>query len=443
LTTAGEHSEAASSSGGEGGLHAAIAACAERFAESRDLHGILRDAVTLIREYIGLDRAGIFLFDEESREWHGVFGTDTDGSLRDERWIEIPRDPRHPFSRAAAGECYECFIEDFGATFPDDPFMKDVKNFCFVSLRAHNHLLGGISVDNLLTGRPIETDKREQLSRFARYVALAIENLQLLERTEAQNRQLTEELERRKKAEREREAVLEQLRRANEDLSDFAHVVSHDLKSPLHTINGMIDWLLEDYGDQLDEEGHEKLAIVQRRTHRMGDLIQGILQYSRMGRMELKLEEVDVPAVISEVAEIVGPPDGIRIRTEGTLPAVVYDPTQLHQVFQNLIGNAVKYMGSDEGTVTVSSRMHDGLVEFCVADTGRGIAEKDREKVFKMLQSLRSEKDEKSSGIGLAVVKKIVERNGGSIRLESEPGEGSRFYFTVPVNRKASNNDGE
>ncbi len=415
-----------------GGLDAAIAACAQRFAESRDLYVILKDAVSVIRDHIGLDRAGIFLFDAEKEEWHGVSGTDEDGKPRDERWIALPKDPQHPLLRAQRGEGDEFFVENFEAEFPADEFMRGVKNCYCIALRAHHHLLGGISVDNALSGWPIDNVTREKLRRFARYIALAIENLQLLGQLEGQNKLLREELERRERAEEEREAILKELQRAYEDLKDFAHVVSHDLRSPLQKINSMVDWITEDHREELPEEVAPKLASIQRHVNQMGELIRGVLDYSKAGKGEMNRRLVETDKVIEAVVDLVDPPLGMKVEVDSSFPMVFYDETQLRQVFLNLIGNAVKYMGKAHGHIYVTWSDADDMVEFCVRDTGRGIEEKDFERIFKMLKSLRQVGDSESTGIGLAVVKKIVERNGGEVRVESKVGKGSSFFFTIP-----------
>ncbi|MBN1269791.1 MAG: GAF domain-containing protein [Kiritimatiellae bacterium] len=391
-------------------LQAAIAECAQRFAETRDLYEILRDAVAVIRDQIGLDRAGIFLFDEDTHCWRGEAGTDVQGRERDERNLQIPVNPRHPLRRAEAGEGWEFFTADFEAEFPDDEFMRGVKNHYLVALRAHGHILGAISVDNLLTGRPIDEETREDLRRFARYVALALENLRLRDRLEAQN---------------------EQLQRANEELKDFAHVVSHDLKSPLQSTIAMAEWVEEDYGKSLDEEGLDKLNRIKLRLKQMGGLIEGILRYSRADKPGGEPQEIDTVELVGEIVEVLAPSPGIRIHVEPDLPKAVYDRTQLQQVFQNLLGNAVTYMDRPEGDIWVGFRDAGKAWEFTVRDTGHGIEEQHMDKIFRMFHSVGVSGLKESTGIGLAVVQKIVESNGGKVWVESKLGAGSCFHFTV------------
>lgn len=391
-------------------LHAAIAACAERFAETRDLFEILKSAVPVIRDYMGLDRAGIFLYDEHLRHWRGVYGVDEHGNLRDERNITITDNPRTPIARALAGEADEFFTEDFSVEFPDEKDMHGVRNNFFLALRAHGRLLGCLSVDNLLTQRPIEEKTREDLRRFARYIALAIENLLLLERLEGQNQELN---------------------RANADLQEFAHVVSHDLKAPLRGIASLAQWLKEDYGPVLGPEGVEQLELLGARSRRMQGLIDGILQYSQWGRKQMNVDVVSVKDVVGRVVDALAPPPAIRIHIDGVFPSIVYNQIQLEQVFQNLIGNAIMHMGKPAGEVWISAHEQPGQWEFRVRDTGVGIEPHLHERIFKMFQTLCPKDESENVGIGLSVVKKIVESNGGGVWVLSNKNEGSTFGFTV------------
>lgn len=386
-------------------LHAAIAECAEEFAASRDLYDILKHAVPIIRDHIGLDRVGIFLYDDVTRSWRGVYGTDTDGSLRDERSIAISSDPRMPIVRAAAGEGDEFFTEDFTGEFPDDEFMRGVKHHYFVTLKAHNRLMGAISVDNLLTGRPIDADTREDLRRFARYIALAMENLLLVD----------------------------DLRRANQDLKDFAHVVSHDLKAPLRGVRSLADWMQEDYADRLDDEGRKRLDLMVERIAHLQELIDGILKYSSVEHARVLIRKVDCAALVRHVVEMLAPPPEIKVTVSDHLPSVHFDQIQLEQVFQNLIGNAMAHLGKPSGHIGIACRDTGSAWEFRVTDDGVGIPEAEQRHMFTLFHSGGSRPDA-GSGVGLAVVRRIVEKQGGRLWVESAPGQGSAFFFTIQKN---------
>lgn len=229
-----------------------------------------------------------------------------------------------------------------------------------------------------------------------------------------------------------REKLLQELRRANTELSDFAYIVSHDLKAPLRAISSLAGWLAEDYGDKLDQSGREQLQLLLKRTKRMHNLIEGILTYSRLGRLKPTLVRIDSGEAARQVIEALSPPPGIAIRLEGRFPVIVYDRTHIEQLFQNLIGNAVKYLGRPQGEVVVSCADRGEHWEFSVRDNGPGIAPEHFERIFKIFQTLKPRDEVESTGIGLTIVKKIVEQYGGRVWVESQLGQGSTFFFTIP-----------
>jgi PAS domain S-box-containing protein len=236
----------------------------------------------------------------------------------------------------------------------------------------------------------------------------------------------------RKRAERVLEAKTQELERSNRELDEFAHVVSHDLKAPLRGISSLVAWIREDCGDSLPAASREHLELLGQRSRRMSELIDGILRYSEIGRQRSSLEWIDTRDVVQQTCDSLDPPDGIRIRIEGTLPVLVYDRTRLHQVFQNLIGNAVEHLGRPQGEIVVACREGPAAFEFRVSDDGVGIDERHFARIFKIFQALERDPDKTRPGIGLSIVKKIVETHGGRVWVESRPGAGSTFGFTVP-----------
>ena len=245
-------------------------------------------------------------------------------------------------------------------------------------------------------------------------------------RTEVELQKLNEELEQRV---RDRTA---QLTAANQDLKEFAYVVSHDLKAPRRGIGQLAQWLTEDHKEALDEQGQEFLTLMMSRVRRMDQLIDGVLSYSRVGRVSESRQEIDLSAVVDQVIDLLSPPAEIQVAVEGALPTIYGDRTQVQQVFQNLLGNAIKFMDKPEGLVSVGCRDLGPHWRFTVRDNGPGIDPKYHEKVFGVFQTLRPRDEQEGTGIGLALVKKIVESYGGSVELESQPGEGACFSFTWP-----------
>jgi len=257
----------------------------------------------------------------------------------------------------------------------------------------------------------------------------------------AANEQLTQEIAIRKKAEQRQAQLLEQLEKVNQELKDFAYVVSHDLKAPLRGIKTLTDWISTDYADKLDEGGKEQMNLLTSRVGRMHNLIDGILQYSRVGRVKEKQVQVNLNELVSEVIDMIAPPENIAITVESELPTVECEQTRITQVFQNLLSNAIKYMDKPQGQIKIGCIEENGFWKFSIADNGPGIEEKYYEKIFQMFQTLLSRDEFESTGVGLTVVKKIVEMYGGKIWVESKVGEGSTFYFTLSKQEVRAKNE--
>jgi len=236
----------------------------------------------------------------------------------------------------------------------------------------------------------------------------------------------------RKRAEEKEKKLLEEIESTNRELKDFAYVVSHDLKAPLRGIKTLAGWLSADYADKLDEQGKEQMRLLSGRVDRMNNLINGVLEYSRVGRIQEKQSLVDLNKLVPEVTDMIAPPENITITVENELPVIECEPTRITQVFQNLLSNAVKYMDKPQGQIKVGGIEENGFWKFSVSDNGPGIEEKFFEKIFQIFQTLAPRDSVESTGIGLTVAKKIVELYGGRIWVESKVGEGSTFFFTLP-----------
>ena len=247
----------------------------------------------------------------------------------------------------------------------------------------------------------------------------------------------------RREAERESERLLRELRRANEELSNFAYVVSHDLKAPLRAIATLADWLSTDHGDRLDDEGRAHLRLLNNRVHRMGNLIDGILQYSRLGRDGGTLRQVDLNVALPEIVDLQAPPPHIRVTIAPGLPSLWTEPTRIRQVFHNLISNAIKYMDKPEGRIAVGWSDDGDTWRFSVEDNGPGIEARHFERIFQLFQTLAPRDRIESTGVGLALVEKIVEMHGGRVWVESTPGRGSVFHFTHPKGPRAARQDSQ
>ncbi|MGD2055472.1 MAG: CHASE domain-containing protein [Gammaproteobacteria bacterium] len=278
------------------------------------------------------------------------------------------------------------------------------------------------------------------VGRTAKVKRLVTERtLQLVKVNESLNREISE----RRKAEKELQALNETLEqrvavRTAEaeqhvrELEQFAYVTSHDLKAPLRGIANLAAWLQEDLKGKLADENREQLKLLQDRVQRMHALIEGLLEYSRIGRTERSFEDVDCAELLAEVVDSLSPPPGVVIDIARDMPVLHTGRLQLFQVFSNLIGNAVRHRNTAQGRVRVTVADLGDYFQFTVADDGPGIAAEYHDKVFMIFQTLEAADYGGSTGIGLALVKKIVEEHGGSITLESAEGKGAVFRFTWP-----------
>lgn len=223
------------------------------------------------------------------------------------------------------------------------------------------------------------------------------------------------------------------LEKRNQELDRFAYVTSHDLKAPLRAIANISHWLEEDLQGKLTDETRHQLDLLRGRIYRMENLINGLLQYSRIGRQEMKSEIVDVNTLLQQAITFLDPPPAFAIEIASEMPKLNTVSVLLEQVFTNLINNAIKHHHRPCGQITISVQKKDDFYEFAVSDDGPGIAPQHQERVFALFQTLRSQDHTEDMGIGLAIVKKIVESEQGTISIESQEGEGTTVRFTWPA----------
>ena len=313
-------------------------------------------------------------------------------------------------------------IKDIDEQIPDDSAwqscVKDLTEKGDITLQGRHKSKN----DDMLF---VETSFRLVAHGKQNYIIAATRDISERKTAEANQAKLITELK----------ATNDRVRRINQELKEFAYVVSHDLKAPLRGIKTLADWISSDYGDKLDENGKEQIRLLQTRVDRMHNLIEGVLQYSRVGRVREKESIVDLSELLPEIIDMVAPPQNIRITVDTPMPVIRCEKTSIIRVFENLLSNAVKYIDKPEGLAGITCRDDNEAWTFSVTDNGPGIEEKYFEKIFKIFQTLAPRDEYESTGIGLTVVKKIVELNGGTIWVESKVGQGSTFSFTLPKSK--------
>ncbi|GAB4368895.1 MAG: hypothetical protein Kow00121_08370 [Elainellaceae cyanobacterium] len=218
----------------------------------------------------------------------------------------------------------------------------------------------------------------------------------------------------------------------NRELDQFAYVVSHDLKAPLRAIANLSEWIEEDLAGTLPAENQRQLQLMRNRVYRMEALINGLLAYSRIGRTETAIETVNVQELLTEVIDSLSPPATFTIEIAPEMPTLTTKRLLLNQVFANLISNAIKHHDRANGHVWITVQNRETFYEFAITDDGIGIEPQYHSKIFTIFQTLKARDEQENTGIGLSIVKKIVDTEGGSVQVESQLGEGTTFRFLWP-----------
>jgi light-regulated signal transduction histidine kinase (bacteriophytochrome) len=228
------------------------------------------------------------------------------------------------------------------------------------------------------------------------------------------------------------------LERSNRELDQFAYVASHDLKAPLRGIANLAQWIEEDLGSSIGGTTREHLMLLRGRVHRMEQLIDGILEYSRAGRTRTDAERVNVRRLVADVIELLAVPGDVNVDVVEPMPVVTTERLPLQQVLQNLIGNAVKHAARQDATIRIAATADAGGATFLITDNGPGIDQAYHDRVWAIFQTLQPRDKVEGAGIGLAIVKKTVEARGGRVWLESAPGRGATFGFWWPADTKGA-----
>lgn len=297
---------------------------------------------------------------------------------------------------------------------------QGINSMMHVPIRLHGQMVGIICHEHIGPAREWTSTEQDFAASVADTISLKLE---AAERIKAE--QTLEKLN------KDLEAAVQELSRSNRQLQDFVHIAAHDLKTPVRGIGTLADWIISDYGDWFDEQGREQIRLLKARVIRIDKLIDGMLQFSKLVRTKQKERQVDLNAMLSDIIRGITPPDNVEIAMD-SLPVVACEYEHLELVFQNLLTNAVTFMDKTKGLIKVGCVEQGDFWKFYVCDNGPGIDQKYFDKIFRIFQTLPKKDEPETAGIGLAVVKKIVELYGGKIWVESQPGSGSTFFFTFP-----------
>lgn len=390
--------------------------------EAGDLNTILDKIWNGVHDQLGFDRLGIFLYDPERYAMNGVIGTDRFGmKIATNVSFDVSKWSTFGLLLEKPNGLYVTENYDVENNIPPENEMYGVKHYAAVAVWAGNKPVAAITVDQLVTQRPILPEQLEALRLFAGYAGLGIENSRL-------NTALQKELA-------NSQGFIQELENKNTELERFTYTVSHDLKSPLVTITGFLGYLEQDARNGKFENFSRDMHRIRQAVEKMQTLLNDLLELSRIGRIVNDPIEIEFGSIVRDaLALLEGAITTRNIRTDfvddGT--KVFGDRVRLLEVVQNLVENSIKFMGkqTDPFIKVGSMRDEEGKPIFFVQDNGIGIEPQYQDRIFGLFNKLDANTE--GTGIGLALVKRIIEVHNGKIWLESEPGKGTTFYFTLP-----------
>lgn len=408
------------------GLLAALTRASIELSAATHTDDLMRRAVELGVRELGFDRMGIWLMDRlDPAIMRGTFGIDENGNLRDERGLFYVDD-------LAVRQAEELGGKNWITYYSDSDLFNDNRQPVGKGQRATAPLWDGhkengyISVDNLINRQPIDEQRREILTLFAQVVG----HLYTLKEAEAALRQLNEQLEARVT---ERTAQLEA---SNREMQSFSYSISHDLRAPLRSMSSFSQILQDEYAGQLDDTARDYLNRIQNAGQRMADLIDALLKLTRISRSEIQTERMSLDLMAREVADALGAAQPGREVEWIIHPSLECraDPVLMRVVLENLQGNAWKFCSHHPRARIEMGKVEDrGKLAFYVRDDGAGFDMAYAQQLFHAFHRLHSVAEFEGTGIGLAIVQRIIQRHGGEIWADSQPEQGATFYFTLPM----------
>ena len=391
-------------------------------ADLSDIDNLVSKSLKQIGEFVLADRSYIFSYDFVNNTISNTFEWCAKGitqEMDNSQNIPINSIP-NLLNMHEIGKAF--WVEDVCFLPTNDEYdlraileAQGIKSMIAIPMIRNKELIGFVGFDSVKKNRKYSENEKNILFVFANMLVSVV--------------QRKEDEKRIKQQEQKKEELLKNLSLQNEELSEYAHVVSHDLKVPLINVHTLINWFIDDHKEALGESFFKPLNDVLFNVERMDFLIKGILDYSAIDRLELEDGEINFNVLIQEVLKIMLIPANIKITIQENLPSFFGNTWKFKQVFQNLIQNALKYCDKEYGTVEIGVTEKNEYFEFFVKDNGIGIKADYFDRIFKVFTKLESTSS--SSGIGLSIVKKIIKYYKGAIWLESKEGIGTTFYFTI------------
>jgi light-regulated signal transduction histidine kinase (bacteriophytochrome) len=437
-----------------------LTSIALKISYSIELSEILQAAVEGARELLGCDRtlvyrfapdmSGTFVAESVLPEWSAALGRHfEDNCFQGKQAYQIEKYRQghkmvvSNIESANLTACHVRMLKHFQvkANLVVPILVRDV------SPSSESSVWGLLIAHHCKTVHEWETDELNLLNELSTQMAIAIQHAELVLELKAIIRkrqeieyQLRDHVVKIEQTNVRLSQATRLLEKRNQELDEFSYIASHDLQAPLRGIANLAEWLTQDLNGQIPPENQQQLELIQSRVLQMNALINGLLQYARVGKENIDSMPVNISQLLKEVVGLLGPPTNFQVQFPSNLPTLETQVLLLKQVLSNLIGNAIKHHDSPgetlreqtNGKVEILVKDQGSLLQFTVVDDGPGIAPEYHKKIFGLFQILVKRDDTKGTGIGLAITKKIVESRGGSIWVESEVGKGSAFSFTWP-----------
>ena len=392
-------------------------------ADLQNIDGLINNSLQKMGEFVEADRSYIFsynLTDNTTNNTHEWCAPGIEPEIQNLQNIPVEYIPQW-LEAHKKNEAF--YIQDL-SKLPDDGEFglkailepQGIQSLIAIPMIKTGELIGFVGFDSVKKLFDYSENEKNILFVFANMLVNVIQRKENEERINEQ--------------EEKKEILLQNLEKQNQALNDYAHVVSHDLKAPLRSIDSLISWFKEDNAEILDEKKKQSLDFILSIVEKMDLLIKGILVYSTIDKLETEDRTIELTILIDEVVRTIHVPNHIEIVFKNEMPKVYGNDFRFKQLFQNLIQNSIKFNDKENGFVEIGSNENENEIEFYIKDNGIGINERYQSKIFDLFSKL--ENNDQSSGIGLSIVKKIIDLYGGKIWLESQEARGTTFYFILP-----------